>query len=529
MLLELYPVGADFSRIHVWFVVNREAYGESLRLLYNLMCNSKYVIMKKLLFVLVMWMPLMAFSAVEINGLYYELDSYTQTAKVSRDTPGTYYGRVEIIIPSSVTYNGVDYSVTGIGAWAFDNAVNMISLTIPESVTYIEEHAFFNCSSLSSITIPGKVHSIYDNAFESCSKLTSIIIPKSVTYIGNSLFQNCDALESIVVEEGNPKYDSRNNCNAIIEGTRLMVGCKNTIIPNGVNIIWPSAFMYCKGIVSLNIPNGVQEIGSNAFYMCKDLSSITLPIGLETIRRAAFAECYKLESVTIPSGVATIEMYAFGGCRNLKTVTSLLDDPITISDDVFSVEGDAILYVPKGSKSKYAKASGWNKFNTIIEISQKCQKPTISYSNGRLKFECQTEDVEFKSTITNTDIKNYSESEIALSAMYNISVYAAKTGYDNSDIATATLCWLDIEPRTEGMVNDISSVSGSGILVQSSNETISIHGAADGTNINIYTTSGVMVGTAKSKGSSTSIATGLRKGDIAIVKIGDKSVKVIMK
>ncbi len=98
--------------------------------------------MKKLLFLLAIWMPLMAFPAVEINGLYYELDSRTQTAKVSRDASGTYYDRVEIIIPSSVTHNGVDYSVTGIGKWAFDNSVNMISVTIPESVTYIEEDAF---------------------------------------------------------------------------------------------------------------------------------------------------------------------------------------------------------------------------------------------------------------------------------------------------------------------------------------------------------------------------------------------------
>lgn len=73
-----------------------------------------------------------------------------------------------------------------------------------------------------------------------------------------------------------------------------------------------------------------------------------------------FYNCYKLESVTIPSSVTTIERYAFGNCSNIKTVTSLSDDPITISDDVFSVEEDAVLYVPKGSKSKYAKASGWN-------------------------------------------------------------------------------------------------------------------------------------------------------------------------
>ena len=242
-------------------------------------------------------LPVVAYSAVEINGLYYELDSYTQTAKVSRNTSGTYYGRVDIWIPSSIHYNGIDYTVTGIGSWAFDNAVNLTSLTIPETVTYIEENAFYNCSSLTSITIPSKVHSIYDNAFNFCSKLTSIIIPKSVTYIGNSVFQGCDGLESIIVEEGNPRYDSRNNCNAIIWDNTLIAGCKNTIIPNGITTIGASAFMYCKDLFSIDIPTSVTTIGTNAFYMCKDLASINLPIGLETIQRAAFAECYGLESV----------------------------------------------------------------------------------------------------------------------------------------------------------------------------------------------------------------------------------------
>lgn len=104
--------------------------------------------MKKLLFMLLMMLPLVAFSAVEIDGLYYDLDSRTETAKVSRNGSGTYYGRTEILIPSSVNYNGVNYKVAGIGAWAFDNAVNLSSITIPESVTYIEESAFYNCSSL---------------------------------------------------------------------------------------------------------------------------------------------------------------------------------------------------------------------------------------------------------------------------------------------------------------------------------------------------------------------------------------------
>ena len=471
---------------------------------------------------------MVAYSAVEINGLYYELDSYTQTAKVSRNAPGTYYGKVDIWIPSSITYNGIDYIVTGIGKWAFDNAVHLTSLTIPETVTYIEESAFFNCSSLVSITIPSKVHSIYDNAFQSCSKLTNIIIPKSVTYIGNSVFQSCDGLESIVVEEGNPRYDSRNNCNAVIWDNTLIAGCKNTIIPDGITTIGSSAFMYCKDLFSIDIPTSVTSIGTNAFYMCKDLSSINLPYGLETIQRAAFAECYSLESVTLPASVTSIEMYSFGGCK-LRTVTSFITDPFTVSNDAFGVNEDVVLYVPKGTKSKYESTSGWNKFKNIVEITEKCKTPTITYTNGQLKFECETEEVEFKTIITDTDIRNYTANTIDLTATYNISVYTARTGYDNSDVVSATLCWIDAAPQTEGIENSIANVRANAVLIQSCNGTLNISGACEGNVVNIYTTSGVMVGSEQARGTSISIETGLRKGEIAIVKIGDKSIKVTMK
>ena len=475
-----------------------------------------------------MMLPLVAYSAVEIDGLYYDLDTTTETAKVSRNGSGTYYGRTEILIPSSVNYNGVDYIVRGIGAWAFDNAVHLTNITIPETVTYIEESAFYNCSSLTALNIPSKVHSIYDNAFQGCSKLAAILIPKSVTYIGNGLFQNCDGLESIVVEEGNPKYDSRNNCNAIIWETRLMHGCKNTIIPDGVTMIWPSAFMYCKGLISIDFPNGITTIGTNAFYMCRDLHSVTLSSGLETIQRAAFAECYSLESVTLPSSVTTIEMYAFGNCK-LRTVTSFINDPFAISNDVFGVSEDAVLYVPKGTKSKYESTTGWNKFNSIVEITQKCKTPTISYSNGQLKFECETDGVNFKTKITDIDIRDYSASVIDLSATYNISVYATKTGYDNSDVASATLCWIDTDPKTEGIENGVAQMRAKAVLIQSNNGILNIDGVNNDTDIAVYSSSGMKVGSVKSSGSSTYIATNLRRGEIAIVKIGDKSVKVVMK
>lgn len=140
-------------------------------------------------------------------------------------------------------------------------------MIIPNSVASIGQGTFSCCTGLTSVTISNSMKSIGASAFGECIGLTSVTIPASVTSIGYKAFYSCNGLTSIVVENGNTVYDSRDNCNAIIEteSNTLISGCKNTIIPNSVTSIGQGAFYGCCGISTLTIPNSVTSIDENAF------------------------------------------------------------------------------------------------------------------------------------------------------------------------------------------------------------------------------------------------------------------------
>ena len=373
------------------------------------------------------------------------------------------------------------------------------SVVIPEEVTYMNRTR--------------KVTSIGNEAFNQCYELTSVTIPNSVTTIGKYAFSRCDGLLYFT-------------------------------IPNSVTSIGESAFFCCYGLTSITIPNSVTSIGNGAFDGCYHLTSVTIGNSVTSIGNYAFSGCSALTSITIPNSVTSIGGGAFAGV-DVPTVVTLIENPFNIEGKTsasrsFSLNtfNNATLYVPKGTIDKYKATEGWKDFVYITEgtgggetppTPQTCEKPTIGYQEGKLIFTCATDGATCYYSITDSDIKAGNENEVQLTATYNISVFAAKKGCQNSETATATLCWIDVAPKTEGITNGVAQIPANAVLIQTVGGAINVQGVDDGTQIQVYSINGTQAGTAISQHGVATINTSLQSGSVAIVKIGDRGVKVVLK
>ena len=223
-------------------------------------------------------------------------------------------------------------NVSEIQVATFDDCSNLTAIHIPAGVDKIALGVFMGCSNLNSITIdsanrsyesPGNANAIIDkgtmtllegsnntvipegvkriwqNAFAERIHLKSITIPASVTSIVGMPFSDCDSLEEIKVDADNAIFDSRNNCNAIIESATntLIAGCGKTVIPEGIETIGDSAFERVKTLTHVTIPKSVTEIRGYAFERCENLSTVNLQKGIQTIGYGAFTECVGLTNL----------------------------------------------------------------------------------------------------------------------------------------------------------------------------------------------------------------------------------------
>ena len=309
--------------------------------------------------------------------------------------------------------------------------------TIPDGVVSIAEDAFNRCSGLTSITIPSSVTEIGGWSFW-FTGLTSINIPASVTYIGENPFAGCAALTEITVEEGNPIFDSRNGCNAIVRTStnELLSGCQNTLIPNDVTRIGNNAFYYCSTLSgelvipenitsigeyafekctgltgSLVIPNTVVELGESAFAYCTGFDgtltlsesltfiggwtfeecagfkgSLVIPNLVTEIGSSAFEGCHGFDgTLTLSKSLEYVGGFAFASCSGFAEAVILTETPPTLDVYPFGGFGSNKLIVPCGCVSVYENSDWSEQFTNIVEdcvvISEVESKGTAVYPN----------------------------------------------------------------------------------------------------------------------------------------------------
>lgn len=302
-------------------------------------------------------------------------------------------GLTSVEIPNSVTSLGkntfsgckglssltIPINVTSIDNSVFMECSGLISVAIPNSVTSIGYMAFHSCHSLSNLTLSENLTTIWSSSFVACNGLKSLIIPASVLKIGNRSFTECEGLESIFVESENIKYDSRNDCNAIIETytNKLILGCKNTVIPQDVTIIGDGAFAGCVDLKMLDIPNSVTTVENEAFWRSGIRDFIT-GSNVERIDRGAFYECSGLHSIVISSTIKQIGWRSFSECPEMKNF--YLYANISPSTDLEAFSGtpiaNATLHVPAASLEAYKRTAPWSGFGKIVALTDNDPKPT---------------------------------------------------------------------------------------------------------------------------------------------------------
>ena len=201
-------------------------------------------------------------------------------------------------------------------------------------------------------------------------------------------------------------------------------------------------------------------------------------------------------------------------------------------------EGEVIIQEPEPVREGFA-FSGWSDIpetmpdsdvtitGTFVALT-KCATPSIMYEKGQLSFTCDTEGAEFVSEITDTDVTQHNSATISLTATYYISVYAKAPNYAVSDTAQATLCWIDAEPSGGDITDGITKVSAMPVLIQCEGNVLKIQGADLGTYINVFDVAGIKVGSAIVDSDATYVTTSLKSGQVGIVNIKDKSIKIVI-
>ena len=412
-----------------------------------------------------------------IDGIYYNFNKEAKTASVTckelKTEPYTYPTVItdysgDIVIPSTVTFEGETYVVNEIGHYALEQC-SLTSLTIPSTITAINS-GFGKISMVKISDLAVWCNIDFQPYSIPTSPFSTIGLSSNPLYYGAQLCVNGELITTdVVIPEGVETI-----------GTYAFYGF-NTLervnISSTVKEIGRGAFCDCSGLVSVTIANGVKEIGIGAFANCKNLISVDFPNSVTSIEYGAFENCSNLTSVTLGCNITKISEggqnprgNVFCPCSNLMTVKSYIKEPYHIEKFNSETYRKGKLIVPYGTKELYSRFDGWRDFLHIEEMEEwetnstenMCATPTIVITNNKVRFECETPDAEFTSTITTT-IEEHSGSEVIIgndNIVFTITVYANAPGYKQSKPAKATINVSRGDVNVDGSIDvaDIATI-----------------------------------------------------------------------
>ena len=413
----------------------------------------------------------------------------------------------------------------------FLNDTEITKLVIPNSLTSISSYAFSGCYGLTSVTIPNSVASIGDYTFSSCKGLTSISIPNSVTSIGEGAFAGSSGLISISLPNNVTSigYSTFSRCKALTSVT----------IPNGVTIIGGDAFEECSALTSVSIPSSVTSIGYKAFYGCTSLTSVyindiaawcKISFSMDNTPRYYSNPLYyahhlylndtEIKDLVIPNSVTYIGEYTFINCTGLTSVT-IPNSVTSIGSNAFS----GCSGLTSVSISNSVKSIGYRSFYSCTSLTSITIGTGIKNINDHAFASCSDlfDVFCYSESVPTTSSDAFEDSYIDYATLHvpsaSIDAYKRKSPWKNFKSIVA------IDSDTEGIAN----IPTRAVMIKSEGGLVIVQGAEDGERVSLYNVSGSEEGTAISHIGTAIIRTTMPSGSPAIVKIGEKSIKVVIK
>ena len=461
-------------------------------------------------------------SATISNKGYVGSYAFSQSATL---TPATFIicnqGYIgEAAFKGCTALSTVDINNTGdINKEAFSNCTSLKSATIKNQGS-IGDKAFYYCNSLETAEFGQEITSIGKETFRVCSNLQSIVIPDAVISIGSFAFSDCSSMVSAKLGDGLEVINEYtfSDCSLL----------KKFTIGSHVKTINQYAFHNCSSLPTITIPQAVKEIKNYVFYGCSGLKQVIMSDGETNLKLGSngsnplFSSCpldsvyigrdisynissnygyspfYRntsLRAVKITDKETEISENEFYGCANLQQV-EIGDGVTTISDYAFS-GCQSLKYFTFGTQVKTIGKEAFSDCTSVVEIASKAQTPPT----------CGTQ------------------------ALDDINKWNCKLFVPAGCIAAyqAADQWKDFFFMEEGINNGIAQVPVKAVLIQAAGGTINVQGCDDGERIGVYSINGCQVGTAVSQNGAATVNTTLQSGSVAIIKVGKKSIKVMMK